>query len=378
MKLFLVITKGNWGGAQKYVYDLGTNLPKSSFDITIISGQGDILPAKIAEKGIRSIQIPELGRDILLWSDVVSFFKLLKLFAKEKPDIVHLNSSKIGGLGALAARLAGIKKRIFTVHGFAFNEDRPWFQKMIIRYLSWLTVYLSTDVIFISQHEYSQAKNWRLASGRTNDYSKFHLIYNGIMPPHFKSQETAREELARHIKQSDAFDHGKIVVGSIGELSKNKGHCYGLKTFHDSGNLIWVIIGEGEERQTLEKIIKEKNLEHKVFLPGFIKNGSDYLKAFDVLLHPSVKEGVPYTLIEAGYASLPVIATNVGAIGEIITDHESGILINPKDPEAIKSAVAECISNDEKMHAYGEALARKVSTTFSFDQMIEETVKIYS
>jgi len=133
-KIFYLITKGNFGGAQRYVYELASSLPTSDYEVSVILGEGETLAKKLAEKNIRTIRLPELGRDINLGGDWSVFWSLYRIFRRERPDIIHLNSSKIGGLGSLAGRLAGVKKIIFTGHGWPFNEKRPWLQKKIISF----------------------------------------------------------------------------------------------------------------------------------------------------------------------------------------------------------------------------------------------------
>src|SRR3989344_5522275 len=252
-KILYVITKGNWGGAQRYVYDLSTAF-KDSYDITVALGAGEVLEKKLTAQGVRTIKIERLGRDIRTTDDVRVFFALVSLFRKEKPDVVHLNSSKIGGLGALAARFAGVKNIIFTVHGFAFNEDRSAIEKLMIRFASWLTIFLSTQTIFISPAERDQAKQWPFIG------KKCVLIYNGISETSCAARAEARDELCRiNPLLTEAFSL-KTVIGTISELTKNKGLTYAIEAVAEMPDTSLIIIGEGEERAALEKKIRELDL----------------------------------------------------------------------------------------------------------------------
>ncbi len=168
VKILYLITKSNWGGAQRYAYDLATNLPKD-FSIAVACGGSGPLVQKLREKNIRVINISKLERDINLFSEFVVFFQLLKLFTTEKPDVIHVNSSKIGGLGAFAGRLSGVPKMIFTVHGWPFNEDRPLWQRKIIYFLTWLTILFSHKVITVCTADYNQFKSKKVV-----------LTHNGI------------------------------------------------------------------------------------------------------------------------------------------------------------------------------------------------------
>ena len=136
VKILYVITKSNWGGAQKYVYDLATRL-SSSYKVSVaIGNEGTALTEKLLAAKIRVLALPHALRDVGIIDGVKTFFDLLRIFKKETPDIVHLNSPQVGGLGAFAARVYNIltllpttdyrppAKIIFTSHGWAWNEDR--------------------------------------------------------------------------------------------------------------------------------------------------------------------------------------------------------------------------------------------------------------
>src|SRR3989344_4224912 len=157
-KLFFLITKSNWGGAQRYVYDLATHMPENLYDITVVlgaprvgstEGGKGVLLERLHKKNIRTITIAELARDINLWEEIIVFWKLLRLFSRERPDIIHTNSSKMGGLSTVAGRIVFIRRVIFTVHGWPFQEERTGWQKSLIRFFSWLTVIFAHKTIVI-------------------------------------------------------------------------------------------------------------------------------------------------------------------------------------------------------------------------------------
>ena len=371
MKILYVITKGNWGGAQKYVFDIATHLPQSEFETVVACGQGDILPTKLTEAKIRVIPLLALGRDVHILQDTLAFFRLIKLYKKERPDVVHLNSSKVGGLGALAARIAGIKKIVFTVHGFAFNEQRPVWQKKLITFMSWLTIVLCTDVIFISKTEYEQACCWL---GVRN---KAKLIYNGIETPHFLPRTEARTTLAENIKEPVALFENKTIIGTVAELTENKGLHVALEAVKDIPNVMYIIIGQGELQAKLKASAITLGLSKKVFFTGFIKDASLLLKAFDLFLLPSLKEGVPYVLLEAGFAGVPVIATNVGGVGEIVRNKSTGFIIPANDILAIHNTLTEVIADPATTNTYSNKLYEHVSANFTLSATVDNTIALY-
>ncbi|NQV93114.1 glycosyltransferase, partial [Candidatus Kaiserbacteria bacterium] len=139
-KILFIITKSNFGGAQRYVYDIARSLSPDAFDVVVAFGGEGLLKDKLAHAKIRTVPIEDLERDINIFNEIDVFFQLLKLYRVEKPDIVHLNSSKIGGIGALAGRIAQVPLIIFTAHGWAFNEERSWGARKIIAFLYWITL----------------------------------------------------------------------------------------------------------------------------------------------------------------------------------------------------------------------------------------------
>ena len=143
-KILFLSTKSVLGGAQRYVIDLVQYLPKDSFECIVAAGGHGPFAVKIADLDIPYFEIKSLARDINPLLEIAAFFELFSLFRKTLPDIIHLNSSKASFIGAIAGRLAGIKKIISSTHGWPFLEDRPrWqrrWQKKKSRYqnLKWL------------------------------------------------------------------------------------------------------------------------------------------------------------------------------------------------------------------------------------------------
>lgn len=370
-KVLYVITKSNWGGAQRYVYDLAANISREMFETVVVFGGEGELKKRLSDKNIKFIPVVRLNRDINIFDDFYVFLKLLKIFRAEKPDMVHLNSSKIGGLGALAGRLSRVPKIIFTAHGWSFKEDRPWWQRIFIKFASWLTVTLSHLTITVSKKDFSDSPSFL-------NKNKLRFIHNAIENQPIESRVVARKVLSIENKLSSS----SIVVGTIAELHKNKGISYAVKSakiLSDNGiKANFVVIGEGEERKKIEKTITMKNLNRGVFLLGKRSDAAKFILAFDIFFLSSIKEGLPYVLLEAGAAGLPVVATEVGGTPEIIDHMKNGILVPPKDPRAMAEGIKFLIDNPEKRKEFGEKLKEKVEKEFRLETMIEKTLKIYS
>lgn len=372
-KILILITKSNFGGAQRYVLELAKRIPRDTFELAVVLGgtglpgapQG-LLAEKLARLEIRTIFIPSLQRDVNPSKELRVFWDLLRLFKKEKPDIIHLNSSKIGGIGSLAGRIAGIPKIIFTIHGWAFNEERGVLGKALIRLASMLTVRFATDLIAISKQSMEETR----LLGNTDQ--KLHLIYNGIEPNYERKDKQALR------KKLDLPEEG-LILGTIAELTKNKGLSYALSAFADLKNpkATLAIIGEGDERKNLEVQARELGIENSVRFLGFKDNASEYLPAFDIFFLSSIKEGLPFVLLEAGLAGLPVVAPRIGGIPEIILDEQAGILVEPKSTDALRHAWERLIPNPGAREMLGKNLREHVLGSFSLGYMVSQTLRVY-
>lgn len=329
LKLLLAITKSNWGGAQRYVYDIAShfNNDKHFEVVVLIGGDGDLIK-KLEDSKIRVIKIPYLKRDINFFNDIKSFFWLYKTLQKEKPDIFHVNSSKMGLLGASLGRLCGIKKIIFTAHAWPFNEIRPRYQRFIFRILSIATVIFSHKTIAVSQ---DIINSLRAPKYITN---KMVLVYSGIETSRLYDENLFFEKLGIPKKE------GPHIV-SIGELHMSKGYDRALIALAQCKNLKWTyhIIGTGDKKEYLEKLITQLDLTNRVYLHGFIENASLYLNNFDIFLFPSRTEALGYVAIEALFTKLPIIASNAGGIPEVLFDDPYTKIIDCNDEKKFKQTL---------------------------------------
>ena len=379
-KILYIITKSNWGGAQRYVYDLAANVPKDRFEAVVAAGGNGRLFDMLKNAGVRTITIPSLERDIHIYSEWGAFWQLFKIIRKEQPDVMHLNSSKIGGLGAIASFLYKLVVcrwsliTVFTAHGWGFHEDRSWPAKAAISFISWFSALFQDRIIVLNKADFT-------AGEKFIPHRRIALIPNGILPIDFIARAEARALLAEKIRQPIKPD--TILIGAIAELTRNKGLTYLIEAIQllsaqrSTFNVQIILIGTGEEKENLQKQIDALKLNSDVFLAGFIPDASRYLKACDVFALPSLKEGSPYVILEAMRAGLPIAASRVGGLADLIEHEKEGLLVPPKDAKRMSEALASLITSPEKRRAYGDAAAKKQETNFSFHAMLDHTITLY-
>lgn len=345
MKILFVVTKANFGGAQKYVFDLATNLDES---VAVAAGPAphgpDALFEKLRDEPVTCIRLESLGRDVG-FADWRAFSDLVGLMKAERPDVVHLNSSKAGGLGALAARIAGVPMIIFTVHGIPYHEPRSLLSRIAIRLATYATILLSHTTITVARHEYEELRRFS---------SRIICIPLGLHTPSFLTREEARAKLAL----PPAHRH----IGMIAELTPNKGISLALRTLQLLPTFHLTIIGDGD-RAAYDEEARSLGISDRVRFGGFLPDAASLLKAFDVYLMTSVKEGLPFALLEAALAGIPIVAADLPGVREALGNalpHDASQLA-----EALRTAVPD------------PTLARRVREKYGFERMLNDTKALY-
>lgn len=315
MNILILITHGNIGGATNFVYFLAKGLKEKNIEVKVGFGEGDYLKEKLEKEKIPFINFKWLKRTYNPLSNFFFVFELKKFLDKEKFDIVHFNSTNTL-FGAISAKLSKTKpKTIFTFHGLSIldpNYKKYSFLKPIFFLIFKILLKFIDQSVFVCQENLNWAQKNKLVSNGT-------FIYNGIPEIDFLDRKEARKFFSRKINLNL---EDKFLIGSIGRLDYAKNYEFLIKIFPKilkwDQKSILIIIGDGPERKKLENLIRKFSLENKVFLLGEIQNASQYLKAFDLFILPSRYEGLSITLIEALFAEIPILASNVGGNKEII------------------------------------------------------------
>ena len=371
-KILFLITKSNWGGAQRYVYDLATSLPTDQFEVVVALGGDGPLTEKLQAADVTVVHIPGLQRDVSLTAEVKASKEMYRIIKTEQPDILHLNSSKAGAIGALLGRIARVPRIIFTAHGWAFNEDRSVISKLLIGFIHWLTVILSHHTIAVSEGMKVQLRGpWV--------QQKMTVIHPGRDILDMKSKSEARDELAQHLTRLHEYKED-TWIGTVAELHPIKRLHRAIDAMatlvKDHPNLRYVIVSHGELFTELAAQIKSLDLEHHVFLTGLVPEAGRLMKAFDIFVLPSKSESYGYVLVEAGQAGLPVVATRTGGITDLVTDEGNGLLVPVDDTNALTQAVSRLL-RDESLCANLAAAHQELMNKKTTGAMAAATILVY-
>ncbi len=361
MKILYLITKSNWGGAQVYVHDLATAFKGKGHETVVAFGGHGTLEEKLKKNGVKTISIESMERDVSIMREFAVAREMYRMIKEEKPDIIHLNSSKAAGIGSIIGRMLGVKHIVVTIHGAPFREDRKYISRRLIYFFTWLTCVFAHVVITVSKQDEADLGTMFFVK------NKLRTIYLGLTYDPSQQVRTNPKDRLMHIV-------------TVGDLTKNKGHLYGLQAMEKLKNentlFKYTIIGEGEERQKIEEFIAMKKMEDVVELVGH-RYARDVLHEYDIYFLPSIKEGLPYSLLEAGTAMLPVVATITGGVPEIIRHESTGLLAQPKDVEGLYTCLARIINDRKFGKQLGRSLHGHIVQNFSHAKMLVETAKAY-
>ncbi len=372
-KVLYLITKSNWGGAQRYVYDLATNLDPNHFEPVVALGGNGILGEMLHNAGIRTIELSEM-KNTATWKQLrKAAAELRQVLRLERPDVLHLNSSVAGLVGAIIGHATRVPRIIFTAHGWAFNEDRPVWQRLIIKGLHYLTVLLSDRTIAVSRAIVSQM-NWPGAQRRMkviNPGRTIGVTYGAV---------DARAALIEICPSLAPYVSDRLIV-CLAELHPIKRHLVLLEAFAGLAPTVpqtrLVLIGEGRERIRIEQYLATHHLEDRVLLLGNITEAARFLRAFDLFVLSSKSESYGYVLHEAGLAGVPIVATNVGGIPDIITHQKTGLLVAPDNAPALTEAIHTMRAEPNRATDYAVTLERELHGR-SVAKMVTQTESLYN
>ena len=373
LKILFVVTQSEIGGAQRYIYGISRSLSPKKYEILVAAGQGDgELFRKLQLAGVRSLPLKQMKRAPWPWQIILAIREIYSLLKKEKPDVLFLCSTTAGLLGSLASFLYKLNakrytlKTIYRIGGWAFRDPRPFWKNWLVLLAEKLTAPLKDKIIVNSETDKELALKYKIAPAK-----KLVKIYNGVdvNSLDFLSREEARQKL-QIVGDVVGDAIPDKVVGCVANFYKTKGLEYLIeaakKVIDFRNQSIFIIIGEGRQRPKLEALIKKYGLKNKVFLIGRIPDAYKYLKAFDVFVLPSLKEGFPWIILEAIAAEIPIVATKVGALPEILEDE---FLVEPKNSEILAKKISWMLEHPTKT---------KLKQEFTSQKMQRETAEMLS
>ena len=403
-KVIRIIARLNVGGPAKHVVWLTSGLREAGFDSLLVAGsvpEGEEDMSYFAEEfGVNPHYIPEMSREISS-KDVVTIWKLFRLFVREKPDIVHTHTAKAGTVGRVAGFLyrwltPGILvgkprqcKFVHTYHGHVFHSYYSRRRTQFFLFIERLLAKLVTDRLIVVSKQQSEEIGETFRVGRRGQIKVIPLGLDlDIFADYEKRRARFRQELYIH--------DDSILVGIVGRLTEIKNHQMFLNVVAQlkaidpacrrQGDVRFIIIGDGGLRENLECQKQDLGLDGDVIFVGGRRDPQFFYPALDVVVLTSLNEGTPLTLIEAMANARPVVATSVGGVvdllGEVVEDGpykvcRRGISVPPGDEKAFVAALSRIIRDRSLRQELGDRGLEFVEVNYSKERLFEDIKGLY-
>lgn len=369
IRILQIITLASWGGAPQVVFDLVKGLNHDEFAVDVACGTGRGWQ-KMEELGVKIFKLADIKRSISPISDLKTVVQLYRIIKNGNYDIVHCHSTKAGLLGRIAARFAGVPKIYFTVHGWGFyNQNEYKLAEKPLLFAEKFGAGISTKIVCVSDNDRKQALVKKIAPE-----NKLILIYNGIGRADVGRQE-ARKKMG--------IKSGEIVFGTVARLSPQKNPLLFLAAAKEINEqypkIKFVLIGDGPLEHDCREFVDKQKIKEAVLFFGEKTNHEvrEMICGFDVFVLTSRFEGLPLAIIEAMFAGLPVLASDVGGVSELVIDKKSGLLFESDSLGGLTRGMEYFINEPgrvEKMGCEGKKIA---SSDFNLEKMIANYAKLY-
>lgn len=377
IKIAEVITRLDWGGSPDILRIMCIYLDSKVYDIRLVIGQTRY-PSLKTKDFLRKFRdrltvISQLKRNISPINDLLALIRLYCLFHKQRFDIVHTHTAKAGALARIAAYFAGVPAIIHTPHGHNFYGYFNAFVSRLIVLIERVLAYITDRIMVLTELEKKDYLRYNVANEK-----KLILIYQGLELEEFKIVDSERAKL----RENFGVGTEEKLVGFVGRLEQIKG----LRYFIEAARIVlekrkdtkFILLGEGGLRSSLETQIHSWGIEDKIIFAGWREDISEIFCILDILVLPSLNEAVGIVLLEAQAQGVPVVASSVGGIPEIVRDKQTGILVSPRDVRGLTEAILTLLDNPDKAFALGLAAQVWVRDRYKAEKMVKEVSGMYA
>ena len=360
MRVLHFLTRSTWGGAQRVVHRLASDRPGSA----VACAPGGRLVDRARAAGVPVHEQPHLRNAPGPLADSRALADAVRLFRRERPDVVHCHSTKAGVVGRLAAGIVGLPT-VFTVHGWGFSGvDGSPLEPALVgleRHLAPRT----DAVVLVSEHDLSEGRRRGILAESDGT-----VVHNGIRP---FAADGGRDTLAEEVGVGSG-----AVVGSVGRLAEQKDPLAVLRSgraLRDRGlDVETVLVGDGPLRRACERRVRGRPDQHVL---GFREDARALLGAFDLLLLPSRFEGLPLVVLEAMHLGVPVVAYDVGGVAEAVSEGRTGAVVPPGDERALVDAAERLLCDPDRRERASEYAVTRARSRFTADRMVGAYDSVY-
>ncbi|MEO6255060.1 MAG: glycosyltransferase family 4 protein [Ferruginibacter sp.] len=351
----------------------------NGFDVLMISADGKELREVIESEQCRHLVVP-MTRKITPLQDLRCLFKLIGIFRKEKPDIVHTHTPKAGLLGMLAARYCGVKTRIHTVAGLPLMVEKG-FKYQLLKFIEKLTYSAATQV-----WPNSDSLKRFITAKKLCKTKKLHIIgkgsTNGINLERFNTV-ALDENMLTQVRQQINFRQQNKYLLCIGRLVKDKGIVELVNVFvelkKNNEQLILILVGEYEH--ALDPLpaatLNEINSNPSIIHVNWTNQVAYYMHIADLFVFPSHREGFPNVLLQAGAMGLPVICSQITGNIDIVTNNETGLIFDSGNEQQMLKLLQYALAHPQHMHDMAKQLQQYINENYRRENIWQNMLEAY-
>jgi lipopolysaccharide/colanic/teichoic acid biosynthesis glycosyltransferase len=371
MKLLHIVGESKFGGGSVIIVELARMARDRGWDVDVLTT--DPAMTEVLDcHGIGVVPLDAIWREIRPLQDLKGLWRLYRFLRENRYTAVHTHTSKGGFVGRLAAWMAGVPVIVHTVHGFAFHEQSSPLAVRVYAAMERAAAHWCHRIVTVSEFH----RRWGLSLGIGSEQQMV-AIPNGISPDRV-TQKAGREAT----RAAMGVSTGDYVIVSIGRLATGKGLedlLESVAAAHKEVNTpiqVW-LPGTGPLRPLLEEIANKPELAGIVRFLGFREDIGDLLAASDLVVLPSLREGLSIALLEAMAAEKPAIATTIGSNREVTREGEAAYLIPPCDPAALKEGLIRMIESPESAKRFAETAGQIYRSTYTEEMMLNRYDDLY-
>jgi glycosyltransferase involved in cell wall biosynthesis/ribosomal protein S18 acetylase RimI-like enzyme len=370
IKVLHIVGDSCFGGIAQIIFGLGRISKADGWQVDVLATD-PIVQQAVQQEALGVVNLDVIRRRIRPFWDLVGLFRLRRFLLREGYSIVHTHTSKAGFIGRLAAWLADVPVIVHTAHGFAFHEQSPAVIRIFYSGLERIASRWCDRIVSVSEFH----RRWALELGICVP-AKIDAIPNGISP-RSRIDPFARAAMRRQL----GAEEGDLIILTVARLAPDKGLGYLIEAAailqRAERRYRVVIAGDGPVRARLEKQVRDCGISDTVTFLGFREDVAGLLAASDLVVQPSLREGLSISLLEAMAAGKPIIATSIGSHLELTSQAEIARLVPPADPDTLAAAILQ-FSSDPALMARLAITARTLfETHYTEDRMLTAYRQLY-
>lgn len=375
VRVVRIISRMNVGGPAIHVMNLTAGLaePFPTVLVTgdVAPGEANLLQEAIA-RGLPIVHLPELGRAVRPWDDLVAFVKLLRLMRRLRPEVVHTHAAKAGALGRVAAWLAGVPIRVHTFHGHVFDGYFGPRATRVVLAIERLLARITTTVVALSPRQAEDlASRYRICRRE-----RIRVVPLGFDFARFDGVNEQR--LRTQFRRELGIPPRHRVVSIVGRLAPIKNHALFLRAaVRVRARTTFVLVGGGDQEPVLRELVRELGIEDRVRFAGWRSDLERVYAGSDVVALTSDNEGTPVCVIEALAAGRPVVATAVGGVPDVLEDGYLGVLVERGDEAAFAAALDRLLADPALCAELAERGRTAARRRFGVRRLNEDVERLY-